>query len=103
MQTGVFCFFRNFFEKVPFLVGIRSGASVEGLLKTVEQMSRISSIGENKLCELMDNGGLEYIQNGNRRLISAAAIWDWYQMAKITAKPSAAQRELNYGNIDKTG
>lgn len=56
-------------------------------------MCRISSIGENKLCELMDNGGLEYIQNGNRRLIAAAAIWDWYQMAKITAKPSAAQHE----------
>ena len=61
------------------------------MLKTVEQMSRISGIGENKLRELMDNGELEYIQNGNRRLIADAAIWDWYQRAKITAKPPAAQ------------
>lgn len=36
------------------------------MLKTVEQMSRISGIGENKLRELMDSGELEYIQNGNR-------------------------------------
>ena len=46
------------------------------MLKTVEQMSKISGIGENKLRELMDNGELEYIQNGNRRLIADAAIWD---------------------------
>ena len=38
------------------------------MLKTVEQMSKISGIGENKLRELMDSGELEYIQNGNRRL-----------------------------------
>ncbi|EGT4203953.1 DNA-binding protein [Eggerthella lenta] len=61
------------------------------MLKTVEQMSKISGIGENKLRELMDNGELEYIQNGNRRLIADAAIWDWYQRAKIAAKPPAVQ------------
>ena len=44
------------------------------MLKTVEQMSRISGIGENKLRELMDSGELEYIQNGNRRLLADAAI-----------------------------
>ena len=51
------------------------------MLKTVEQMSRISGIGENKLRELMDSGELEYIQNGNRRLLADAAIWDWYERA----------------------
>jgi excisionase family DNA binding protein len=56
------------------------------MLKTVEQMSRISGIGENKLRELMDSGELEYVQNGNRRLIADSAIWDWYNRAKITAK-----------------
>ena len=61
------------------------------MLKTVEQMSKISGIGENKLRELMDNGELEYIQNGNRRLIADAAIWDWYQRAKIAAEPPAVQ------------
>ena len=55
------------------------------MLKTVEQMSRISGLGENKLRALMDNGELEYIQNGNRRLIADSAIWEWYNRAKITA------------------
>ena len=50
-----------------------------------------SGIGENKLRELMDSGELEYIQNGNRRLIADAAIWDWYHRAKTTAKPPARQ------------
>ena len=58
------------------------------MLKTVEQMSRISGIGENKLRELMERGELEYIQNGNRRLIADAAIWKWYEQAKIAASPS---------------
>lgn len=57
------------------------------MLKTVEQMSRVSGIGENKLRELMDKGELEYVQNGNRRLIADAAIWDWYSRAKHPAKP----------------
>jgi hypothetical protein len=55
------------------------------MLKTVEQMSRISGIGENKLRELMDKGELEYVQNGNRRLLADAAIWNWYERAKIAA------------------
>ena len=39
----------------------------------------------------MDSGELEYIQNGNRRLIADAAIWDWYHRAKKTAKPPVRQ------------
>lgn len=58
------------------------------MLKTVEPMSRISGIGENKLRELMDSGELEYIQNGNRRLIADSAIWDWYERAKKTVNSS---------------
>ena len=61
------------------------------MLKTVEQMSKVSGIGENKLRELMDNGELEYVQNGNRRLIADTAIWDWYERAKNAVKPPAEQ------------
>jgi excisionase family DNA binding protein len=53
------------------------------MLKTVEQMSKISGLGENKLRELMENGEIEYVQNGNRRLLADAAIWDWYERNKI--------------------
>ena len=55
------------------------------MLKTVEQMSKISGIGENKLRELMENRELEYVQNGNRRLIADEAIWKWYEQAKTPA------------------
>ena len=56
------------------------------MLKTVEQMSRISGLGENKLRELMDCGEIEYIQNGNRRLLVDRAIWDWYQRNKVSVQ-----------------
>lgn len=56
-------------------------------------MSRVSGIGENKLRELMDKGELEYVQNGNRRLIADAAIWDWYSRAKHPAKPPTETRD----------
>jgi len=59
-------------------------APIIPILKTVEQMSRISGIGENKIRTLMDSGELEFVQNGNRRLIADAAIWDWYNRAKTT-------------------
>lgn len=55
------------------------------MLKTVEQMSRLSGIGENRLRELMDKGEIEYIQNGNRRLLADSAIWDWYNRRKVPA------------------
>ncbi len=58
----------------------------EPMLKTVEQMAVVSGIGENRLRQLMDNGELEFIQNGNRRLISEQAIWDYYNRAKTPAK-----------------
>ena len=57
------------------------------MLKTVEQMIRISGTGENTLRALMDSGEPEYIQNGNRRLLADAAIWDWYERAKRKVAP----------------
>ena len=51
---------------------------IEPMLKTVEQMSKYSGIGINKLREMINSGEIEYIQNGNRCLIADKAIWDWY-------------------------
>ncbi len=56
------------------------------MLKTVEQMSKVSGIGENTLRKLMQNGELEYVQNGNRRLLVNDAIWDWYKRTKKSLK-----------------
>lgn len=61
------------------------------MLKTVEQMSKISGLGENKLRELMDSGEIEYVQNGNRRLLADSAIWDWYERHKITPAGCSAR------------
>lgn len=48
------------------------------MLKTVEQMSKYSGIGINKLRELINNREIEFIQNGNRCLLADQAIWEWY-------------------------
>lgn len=53
------------------------------MLKTVEQMSKYSGIGINRLRELINKGEIEYIQNGNRCLLADKAIWDWYDRCCI--------------------
>ena len=53
--------------------------------KTIEQMSLISGIGENTLRLFIENGEIDYIPVGNRRLIADTAIWDWYERNKTTA------------------
>ena len=66
----------------------KTGSTEAGLipmLKTVEQMSRISGVGVNRLRKLIDCGELEYVQNGNRRLLADQAIWDWYERNRIKA------------------
>lgn len=62
------------------------------MLKTVEQMSKISGIGENKLRELIENREIEFVQNGNRRLIADEAIWNWYERVKIPATTTKEKR-----------
>lgn len=59
------------------------------LLKTVEQMSRISGIGENKLRQLIEDRQIEYVENGNRKLLVETAIWDWYERNKIRVEKEA--------------
>ena len=65
-------------------------------------MSKVSGIGENKLRELMDSGELEYIQNGNRRLIADAAIWDWYETSQNSSQSPGKTRGVSYGNLYTT-
>jgi hypothetical protein len=53
------------------------------MLKTVEQMSRYSGIGINKLREMINNREIEFIHNGNRCLLADQAIWDWYNRNRV--------------------
>lgn len=66
------------------------------MLKTVEQMSKVSGLGENKLRDLMDKGEIEYVQNGNRRLLSDRAIWNWYMCNRILPHSHPVKKESNY-------
>jgi hypothetical protein len=66
------------------------------LFKTVEQMSIISGIGENKLRTLIEKGEIDYIQNGNRRLLTEVAIWDWYERTKIPARERQHATSLHF-------
>jgi hypothetical protein len=58
------------------------------LLKTVEQMAVLSGIGENRLRSLIAAGEIDYVMNGNRRMLTEQAIVDWYNRTKITARAS---------------
>lgn len=54
--------------------------------KTIELMSMVCGIGENRLRQLMDNGELEYLPVGNRRLLADEAVWNYYQQHKVSRK-----------------
>jgi len=50
-------------------------------------MSKISGLGENTLRDLLDRGEIDYVPNGNRKLMTEQAILDWYERSKVSAKP----------------
>ena len=69
------------------LVITTKGGYLIGKKGNIKSHCACASHAENKLRELMDSGELEYIQNGNRRLLADAAIWDWYERAKRKVAP----------------
>ena len=53
------------------------------LFLTPEQASKISGLGINRLRQLREEGQLEYLPVGNRRLTTVEALIDYYQRAKV--------------------
>ncbi|MCI7302491.1 MAG: DNA-binding protein [Clostridia bacterium] len=53
------------------------------LFLTPEQASKISGLGINRLRQLMEEGQLEYLPVGNRRLTTVEALMDYYRRAKV--------------------
>lgn len=53
------------------------------LLKTAAEMSKICGIGENRLRTMMENGEVEFLQVGSKRLLSIRAIQDYYERNKV--------------------
>lgn len=54
------------------------------LFLTPEQASRRSGLGVNRIRQLMDEGKLEYLPVGNRRLTTVQALLDYYHQTKTT-------------------
>lgn len=54
------------------------------LFLTVEEASKVSGLGVNLIRRLMDEGKIEYLQNGNRRLTTIQALMDYYQREKVS-------------------
>ena len=59
------------------------------LLKKIAEMAAISGLGENRLRQLVDNGEITYLQNGNRKLLTDEAIWEYYDRQKHIATPKS--------------
>ena len=55
------------------------------LFKTAAEMARVSGIGENTLRKLMDDGELEYLAIGNRKLLTIQAVQDYYSRHRVPA------------------
>lgn len=53
------------------------------LFLTPEHASKISGLGVNRIRQLMEDGQLEYLPVGNRRLTTIEALLDYYQRAKV--------------------
>ena len=47
------------------------------LFLTAEEASKVSGLGVNLIRRLMDEGKIEYLQNGNRRLTTIQALLDY--------------------------
>lgn len=55
------------------------------LFLTPEQASKLSGLGVNRIRQLMEEGLLEYLPVGNRKLTTINALNDYYQRAKVPA------------------
>lgn len=56
------------------------------MLMTAKEMAKICGIGENTLRRLMDERQIEYLQVGSHRLLTEAAIMDYYRRSKTPAQ-----------------
>ncbi len=60
------------------------------MFKTAKQMAEMSGIGCETLRRMIKQNEIDYVQIGNRSLLTEQAMWDWYERNKKQAnKPSA--------------
>lgn len=67
------------------------GLTVWPVFKMAAEMSKICGIGENRLRQMMDNGEIEYLQVGNKRLLTVRAVLDYYERNKVAVRNISEQ------------
>ena len=68
------------------------------LFLTADKLSRLGGIGENTIRRLWDEGKLDYIIVGNRRLSTQAALLEMFEREKVSATITK-ERVPQYGSI----
>jgi len=56
------------------------------LFLTPEEASKVSGIGVNQIRRLMEERRIDFLPNGNRRLTTIQALWDYYEREKTPAQ-----------------
>jgi excisionase family DNA binding protein len=70
---------------------VQQPIAVRPLFLTITQASEYSGIGETTLRKFIDEGKLEYLAIGNRKLLTADALVDFYHRHKTPAWLAAQQ------------
>ena len=70
----------------------------EPLFLTADKLSRLGGIGENTIRRLWEEGKLDYIEVGNRRLSTLAALLEMFEREKVSATASN-ERVAQHGSI----
>ena len=53
------------------------------VFKTIDSISKIVGIGENRIRSMVTNREIEYISCGNRKLLRLESFDDWYERNKV--------------------
>lgn len=85
-----FCTFQPNWNVYHYSEGVfylkKSTETIRPLFLTAEQAGRASGLGVNRIRQLMEDGRLEYLPVGNRKLTTVKALLDYYQREKVSAK-----------------
>jgi excisionase family DNA binding protein len=55
------------------------------IFKTVETISKLVGIGENRIRDMINKNEVDYIECGNRKLLRLDSFDDWYARNKVPA------------------
>ena len=63
----------------------KNTSAITPFLQSAKEMAKLSGIGENTLRQLMESGKIDYLQIGNRRMLTLGAVRDYYERNKTAA------------------